>query len=875
MRTGLPLKWVRDLPPLTPAYRDVRLQFDAGYEPIGFGKRIFVGSSHDNSITAFDADSGVQLWKFYTNGPIRFAPVGGKGRIVFGSDDGWVYCLSAPDGDMVWKFQAVPSERKLIGNDRLISVWPIRGGPVLKDDRVYFAAGVWPLEGVFIYCLEAESGKVVWLNDRSSYIYGKHPHNTEAFGGVAPQGYLLIDGGDLVVPCGNAYPARFDLKTGDLKEFELPSPGRLTGGWFTATLPDKDARRGLVFDEAVNQKRHEDRLRMEGDSGIRNKIALQRQDIPFAGGYPGVEGTIYSGIASDGNLVLSTKEGKLYCFGETSEAPTRHPLDPVEKAPPPDSPALTKILNTVGARKGYAVVLSEEPYLAEELADRTEMRVIAVTPIEVSKRRSDLGSARLSYRTDSAKDYEMPPYFANTIILDSEATPDQMQELYDSVRPYGGALVLTNADPDAIRAIDFPGGEIESLSPEVTLVRRNGALPGSTNYLGDWNPSPDALVKAPMGVLWFGDQVSHFKRAPQPRFIDGVMVSADKDWTDASRRSAKNDYRLLEPQFTDVYTGRPFDKDEAPELRRSFPAVDPEIIQPSQYRPPGQPIHQNNPESGTRINPLTGKSEPRKFFKMYGCDGGLSYGNFYTFRSGTAAFYDMKSESGTINISGPRSGCTNSVIPANGLLNVPYFYEGCTCSYPLPMALSLVSMPETFEQWMAWGAIPAAQLHGKIERLGINLGAPGDRKTEDGTLWLDYPSVGGPTPEIVVTTLPANPKFTYRHSIWMTPDEKTWPWVAASAATDIQSITIAGFKPGAYQIKLTFAAFDPSSPSEFEVRIQGKAQTGSIRLEPATKPLKSFTRHYPDIAINHDLKLEFSNPATLSGIEIIPSDGLK
>ena len=41
---------------------------------------------------------------------------------------------------------------------------------------------------------------------------------------------------------------------------------------------------------------------------------------------------------------------------------------------------------------------------------------------------------------------------------------------------------------------------------------------------------------------------------------------------------------------------------------------------------------------------------------------------------------------------------------------------------------------------------PSAQLP------GINFGAPGDRKTDDGTLWLDWPSVGGPSPEISVRT---------------------------------------------------------------------------------------------------------------------------
>ena len=46
------------------------------------------------------------------------------------------------------------------------------------------------------------------------------------------------------------------------------------------------------------------------------------------------------------------------------------------------------------------------------------------------------------------------------------------------------------------------------------------------------------------------------------------------------------------------------------------------------------------------------------------------------------------------------------------------------------MALALVSQPERFEQWAFWGHVPAEKLHGKIQRLGINFGAPGDRMTE-------------------------------------------------------------------------------------------------------------------------------------------------
>ena len=39
-----------------------------------------------------------------------------------------------------------------------------------------------------------------------------------------------------------------------------------------------------------------------------------------------------------------------------------------------------------------------------------------------------------------------------------------------------------------------------------------------------------------------------------------------------------------------------------------------------------------------------------------------------------------------------------------------------------------------------------------VRRLGLNLGAPGDRKADDGTLWLEYPSVGGASPAVEVSS---------------------------------------------------------------------------------------------------------------------------
>ena len=64
------------------------------------------------------------------------------------------------DGSLVWRFRGGPSDRKLLGNERLISTWPARGAPVIDDGTIYFAAGIWPFMGIFLHALDAETGEV-------------------------------------------------------------------------------------------------------------------------------------------------------------------------------------------------------------------------------------------------------------------------------------------------------------------------------------------------------------------------------------------------------------------------------------------------------------------------------------------------------------------------------------------------------------------------------------------------------------------------------------------------------------------------------------------------------------------------------------------
>jgi outer membrane protein assembly factor BamB len=96
---------------------------------------------------------------------------------------------------------------------------------------------------------------------------------------------------------------------------------------------------------------------------------------------------------------------------------------------------------------------------------------------------------------------ELPRYFANVVI--------GSKTIGDTLRPLGGKLI----------------------SLDGKLLETRGSLSGSTNYLADWKPSEDPLVQAPLGVLWFDDALSNFKRSPQPKVVDGIMiVRSEFDW---------------------------------------------------------------------------------------------------------------------------------------------------------------------------------------------------------------------------------------------------------------------------------------------------------------------------------------------------------
>jgi len=239
----LHLLWTRELPRPVPAWPDMPLLgFDAAYEPIVAGSRVFVASMLTDSVTAYDADTGTELWRSVAEGPVRLAPCVAEGRVIFGSDDGWVYCVDAASGAEMWRHRPAPRVRRVLGNGRLISTWPVRGGPVVTDGVVYVAAGIWPFMGVFVEALDLRTGEPLWSNSGTGATWTVQPHKSPAFASVGPQGYLAVAGDTLLVPGGRSVPAGFDLRTGDLRYYRLCDTSAYgidtsqRGGWQVAAL---------------------------------------------------------------------------------------------------------------------------------------------------------------------------------------------------------------------------------------------------------------------------------------------------------------------------------------------------------------------------------------------------------------------------------------------------------------------------------------------------------------------------------------------------------------------------------------------------------------------------------------------------------------
>jgi len=254
-----------------------------------------------------------------------------------------------------------------------------------------------------------------------------------------------------------------------------------------------------------------------------------------------IKGKALGLAAANGQLFVSTDNGRIYCFGKGRAAGGKK-VSPALTSSPYKKDKLTgvyesaaeKIIKDTGINKGYCLVLGcGEGRLAFELARRSELKVIGIE--------NNLKKVKAAkYKLDSAGIYgsrvvvepwdmsTLPDYFADLIVSEEAMVSGEInsppEEVYRVLKPFGGVAYF--GQPAEL------SGSKKSLDLQVLLewLRKSGApepevtkedgiwakvTRGKLEGSGSWtelygNPqntacSGDELVRGPLGVLWFGE----------------------------------------------------------------------------------------------------------------------------------------------------------------------------------------------------------------------------------------------------------------------------------------------------------------------------------------------------------------------------------
>jgi outer membrane protein assembly factor BamB len=557
----LQLEWERVYSPREQVWDDPLnhdlMPYDRVFEPVVLGNRMFIGFNDRDKVVALDLNTGAELWSFFTGGPVRLPPVCWDGKVYFTSDDGHLYCVNAEDGTKVWSFHGAPSERKALGNRRLSSAWPARGGPVIRGGKVFFAASIWPFMGTFLYSLDAETGKIAWVNDGTGADFIKQPHSASAFAGVAPQGAMVATADTLLVPGGRSVPAGFDLATGAMKYFHLNDGGKGNGGTFVAS-GDKyfyvhtrergvrvyDLKTGVAGKSTMNEPVIDGGRLFDSDASVVRELGTSEKvlwevkadgsgDLIKAGDHlyaagksslsaitltdkPAVEwslpvkGEIRRLLAANGKLIAVTLDGRIQVYGAGKGIGRLESKPQKLAAAPAEAAKLAQtLLERAGDKEGHALIFgTEERGLIDALLVQSKMQLTVVEPDveKVDDLRRDYDArgvygTRITFHAGDALSFQAPSYFAHLVITPNAHLP----VAYASVRPYGGVLFCRGtADAGGLE-----NAQVEKLGVDQLIIRA-GALPGAADWthqygdIGNTVKSDDDRVRAPLGVLWFG-----------------------------------------------------------------------------------------------------------------------------------------------------------------------------------------------------------------------------------------------------------------------------------------------------------------------------------------------------------------------------------
>jgi hypothetical protein len=254
-------------------------------------------------------------------------------------------------------------------------------------------------------------------------------------------------------------------------------------------------------------------------------------------------------------------------------------------------------------------------------------------------------------------------------------------------------------------------------------------------------------------------------------------------------------------------------------------------------------------------------------------------------RAWETACVDLTENCGFSIVKGFRVGCWVSIIPAGGMVLLPNNVPYCYCSFMHRTAMGLATEDNFQRRWAYCNArLPR---RGAIGHIGLNLGAPGDRRDGDGLLWLALPRpysrheahVYGRLLQLGNAVTISREAEPYRHNAdRFARSGSDVPWLAASGVRGPARLTIDVSRMPAdkqYRIRFTFSEPKDVKPGQrvFNVLVNGEELLSDFDImRAAGRKHVAVSREFT-VTANGSIRISLVSKTgvpLISGIEIEP-----
>lgn len=469
-----------------------RITFDKAFSPVSADGKVYFGSSADDQLYCLDLKTGKHDWSFFADAPIRLSPTLVDNKVIFGADDGLVYCLESNSGKLIWK-SGLPQASKewLPGNNRVISLYPIRTGVMVQNGTAYFGCGLFPDRAGAWYCsLDISNGKTL-----------DHKPIEKSL-----QGYLESRGGKLLAPTGRD-PKQHIIDT----LFKTDSD----------SAKKSDPLLGYIYSSITTPS-----YSICGGNGEVAMFELATKKLIWKAKVTGIARNL---AIANGNLLVSTDAGHIHCFGSNTVRLTQQKAHYRTDSLPKELPAILQLTSLLPTTKGYALVRDADADRGKfllQLAQSTELQIIALTKSDQATEALRHSFAARSLYGSRVNIYTQPktlpfrPRMFNLITSASKKAQLNTATNKALLRPGTGILWTPDMNKAIYRAPELKGaGEWTHMYAD----------PANTACSGD------TLVGSKLSLQWFGRPgpqhiIDRHLRASPPLVKNGLLIVPGNDY---------------------------------------------------------------------------------------------------------------------------------------------------------------------------------------------------------------------------------------------------------------------------------------------------------------------------------------------------------